>query len=145
MHVAFQMPYGEKCFSQAATDKGFNNYVMSFEIFCDPSIDKTAKPDLKIDDSQPCNPKVTFAHSAGCPAFRGSDLLRYLSHHSTIVGLVLIAFGFVSTFFGSKFYPHMAAFIGGALTFLLFMTFASLIGTLRAVEKYRKPTTGESV
>ena len=80
---------------------------------------------------------MSFAHSVGCTTLKGSDLLRYLSNHSTIVGLVLIAFGFVSTFFGKRFYPNMAAFVGGALTFFLAMTFASLIGTLRAVEKYR--------
>lgn len=97
------MPSGEKCFDQAATSSGYTNYVMNFEIFCDPSIE--TKPDLKIDESQPCNPRVSFAHKAGCPAFVGSDFLRYLSHHSTIVGFVLLAFGFVSTFFGSKYYP----------------------------------------
>lgn len=39
----------------------------------------------------------------------------------------------------------MAGFLGGALTFLVAMTFASLIGALRAVDKHRTPTTGETI
>jgi len=73
------MPPGEKCFAAPPTINGFRNYLLSFDVFCDPTIN--TKPDLKVDETDICNPKISFTHSSGCPSFKGSDLVRYLSHH----------------------------------------------------------------
>lgn len=51
------------------------------------------------------------------------------------MGCLFLAFGFISTFFGSKFYLHLIAVAGGFLVFILAMTLASFLGALKAVEQ----------
>lgn len=59
------------------------------------------------------------------------------------MGLLLIAFGGVTTFFGGKFFKYVLGTVTGGLTFLIVLLLASVVGALKALEKNREATGGQ--
>jgi hypothetical protein len=63
-HVYFEIKGGEKC-------KDDVEYKVRFEVTCDENAKEIpVLTPLNLDlVSDPCAPKLTFAHSTGCPVF----------------------------------------------------------------------------
>lgn len=59
------------------------------------------------------------------------------------MGLLLIIFGIITTFFGGKFFKYVLATVSGGLTFLIVLLLASVVGALKALEKNRDATPGQ--
>jgi len=59
------------------------------------------------------------------------------------MGIILLIFGGVVTFFGGKFFPYVLAIVSGGLTFLVVLLLASVMGALKALDKNRDPTGGQ--
>lgn len=90
-----------------------------------------------------CSPKLTFAHKVGCPVFEATSIVRFLANNPWALGLILIAFGVVVTFFGGKFFPYVLATITGGVVFLVVLLLASLVGLLVALDKGKQSSAGE--
>jgi hypothetical protein len=114
---------------------------MSVEVFCDPTI--TDKPTLTMNDDDECNPKVTLAHKTGCPVFEATSVIRFFANHPYILGVLLLVFGGLVAFFGGKFFPYVLATTVGAITFMVILLLASVLGALKALDKNRDPTGGQ--
>lgn len=59
------------------------------------------------------------------------------------MGLILIAFGVVVTFFGGKFFPWVLATVSGGLTFMVVLLLLSVLGALKALDKGNNATGGQ--
>ena len=90
--------------------------------------------DLKVNDQDQCNLIVTGSHKAGCPIFKATSIVEFLYNHPAIVGLLLIAFGIVATFFGGLFFPYILATVAAGVTFLAVLVLLSAFGGLKALE-----------
>jgi len=131
-HLRFVRDTNVKC---AERDGVIVNYTATFEIDCN-STGKRDAPlnDLKVNDTDPCNLHVTGSHRAGCPILQVTSIVQFMAENPWTIGVLLIAFGFVSTFFGGKFFPYVLATVGGGVTFLAVLIFASAFGALKALE-----------
>lgn len=65
-HVYFEIKGGEKCPTKEDVE-----YKVRYEVTCDENAkDIPVLTSLNLDlVSDPCAPKLTFAHSTGCPVF----------------------------------------------------------------------------
>ena len=90
--------------------------------------------DLKVNDTDPCALVVTGSHKAACPVFQATSIVEFLTNHPWIMGVALIVFGVVATFFGGKFFPYVLATVGGGMTFLVVLVLCSAFGGLKALE-----------
>lgn len=114
---------------------------MTTEVFCDSEI--TGAPVVSVDDSIECAPKITLTHKTGCPVFEATSIVRFLANHPYIMGILLLFFGGVVTFFGGKFFPWVLSAAVAGITFFVVMLLASVLGALKALDKSRDPTTGQ--
>lgn len=138
-HIKFTIDDGDDC-KKDSNGKDIE-YNVDFEVFCDASI--TGTPVLTVDDSDVCRPKISVTHKAGCPVFQATSIIRWLANNPIVLGIILIAFGAVVTFFGGKFFPHVLASVAGGLTFLVVLLLASVLGALKALDKTRDPSAGQ--
>ena len=83
-----------------------------------------------------------MTHKVGCPVFEATSVIRWLGNHPWIMGVILLAFGLVTTFFGGKFFPWVLTFVASGLTFLIILLLCSVFGWLKALDKYREPNAG---
>ena len=118
---------------------------MRYEVTCDPTL--TGKPDLGIANldllEDPCSPKLTFAHATGCPAFEATSIVRFLSENPWALGVILMIFGSIVTFFGGKFFHFILPTIAGGMVFLMLLLFASIMNLLVALDKGKESSPGE--
>jgi len=87
-----------------------------------------------VNDTDICNPVITFTHKAGCPVANANALVSWVSENPWLIAIVLIAFGAVVTLKGSEFLPWVISITGGIVTFLVTLLFASLVGMLDYVD-----------
>jgi ABC-type polysaccharide/polyol phosphate export permease len=91
-------------------------------------------------NSDRCTLEFNLFHNAGCAVVKASGFLQYLNSYSLINGLILIAFGSFTCFYGGK-HPRNVSF--GLLALLIFLLFAiifSYIGTLAVLEEDTETT-----
>lgn len=136
-HITFDIEGGEKCRTNNSL-----NYFVSYTVYCDAAV--TGAPSVSVDDlTDLCNPRVSFSHAVGCPAFQATSFVRWLSNHPWVIAVFLIAFGAVTTFFGGKYFPYVLSAVAGGLTFLVLLLLASVFGFLKALDQDRDPSGGE--
>lgn len=139
-HIAFEIDGGEQCAADTT-----RTYSVKYEITCDASI--TGKPEFNQQNldltTDLCSPKLTFAHKTGCPVFEATSIVRYLSENPWLLGIILLIFGGIVTFYGGKFFPWVLASITGGVTFLVILLLASVLGLLVALDKGKKSSGGE--
>lgn len=140
-HIYFEITGGDKC--EAAKTETF--FKVRYEITCDRSITEPPKLSLKNLDltSDVCAPKLTFAHKVGCPLFEATTFVRFISDNPWVLGIILIVFGSIVTFFGGKFFFYILPTIVGGVVFLAVMLFASIMGLLVALDKGKDSSAGE--
>lgn len=142
-HISFVQDGGENCL--AAPADAPRTLSVFYEITCDSSI--TDAPTLGATNvdlvSDPCQPKVTFAHKVGCPVFEATSIVRYLSENPYVLGAILILFGSIVTFYGGLYFPWVLATIVGGVTFLVCLLFCSIFGLLVALDKGKEASGGE--
>lgn len=90
-----------------------------------------------------CSPKLTFAHKTGCPVFEATSIVRYFAENPWALGVLLLIFGGIVTFYGGKFFPYVLATITGGITFMVVLLFASVLGLMVALDKGKKSSGGE--
>lgn len=90
-----------------------------------------------------CNLKVSGDNKNACAVFQATAIVDFLNEYPWVLGVALIAFGAVSTFFGGKWFPWILATIGGGVTFLVILVFASVLGLLDALDTKASASTGE--
>jgi len=128
-HIKFQQAGGYLCNANGTKSS------INFEIFCDETKNTTPTfTDFKIDDSDVCNPLVTFTHKAGCPVANLNGFVAYVQENPWIIGGLLIVLGFIVTFYGSKFLPWVVAVLTGGATFLVVMLLCSVFGMLNYID-----------
>lgn len=91
--------------------------------------------EAKYIDAEKCTVQVNAKHATGCPVFQATSIVEFVANNPWIVGILLLAFGIVSTFFGGKLFPYVLASVGGGLTFVVVILIASALGGLRALEE----------
>jgi hypothetical protein len=139
-HILYVQSGGDECKTNDKGEKVY--YQVTTEIFC--NADKTGAPEIKLDDSgdNECNPKITFAHATGCPVFQATSIVRWLANNPIVLGILLIFFGCVVTFWGGKFFPYVLATVSGGLTILVLLLIASVLGMFKALDKENKDPSG---
>lgn len=136
-HIYFEIDGGDKC-------DDTQTYTTRYEITCDASI--TEKPKLTAENlnlTEPCRPKLTFAHKTGCPVFEATSIVRFLAENPYVLGAILIFLGAIVTFYGGKFFPMVLAGITGGVTFFVVLLLASVLGLLVALDKGKSSSGGE--
>lgn len=140
-HIKFVKDSDTVCSSDST-----KTLTTTYEVLCDE--DKTAditSADVTVDSSDLCNIKVTLSHSSGCAVFQATAVVEYLTANPWAMGIILIAFGFLATFFGGKFVDVVLGGVTGGLTFLILILLASLIGLLDALDTLATVSTFEIV
>ena len=89
-----------------------------------------------------CNLKVSGSHKNACAVFQATAIVDFLNEYPWVLGVILIGFGVVSTFFGGKWFPIILATIGGGITLLVVLVLASLIGLLDALDTKADASAG---
>lgn len=136
-HITFDIVDGEKC--KADNQR---SYSVSYTVYCDSAAQ--GRPNVTIDDiTDLCNPRVSFAHQAGCPVLQATSIIRWFSSHPWVIAVLLIAFGAITTFFGGKYFPYVLSFVTGGLTFLILLLLASVFGFLKALDQDRDSSATE--
>ncbi len=133
-HILYRYNAGEKCGNDEV-------YQVTTEVFCDPEI--TGEPTITVDDTNACTPKITLTHKTGCPVFEATSIVRFMANHPYIMGILLLFFGGVVTFYGGKFFPWVLSTAVAGITFLVVLLLASVLGALKALDKSREPTGGQ--
>jgi hypothetical protein len=106
-------------------------YQATITVKCDSSV-STFSP--KVDDTtDKCHLKIEGTHKAGCAVFQATALVEYFSEHPYLIGVALIVFGFVATFFGAKFFRIMIAIGAAFIVFIVILLLASALGLLNAL------------
>ena len=133
------MAGGEVC---ATNSK--RKYSVRYEIKCNS--EKKGKPTLDASNlnlaSDTCSPKLTFEHEVGCPVFEATSIVRFLSDNPWAMGILLLFFGSLVTFFGGKFFTWVLACVAGSIVFLAIILFASILGAFKALDQGREATPG---
>ena len=80
-----------------------------------------------------CTLSITATHKAGCSIFEATAIVEFLTNYPWILGALLIAFGFIVTFFGGKLFPYVLSSVAGGATFLILMILLSTLGALDAL------------
>lgn len=96
-------------------DAAATNYVLGA-----PSINSTDR----------CHPIFTYTTKYGCPAFSATAIIRYLSAHPTLIGLLLIGFGVLSTFWGKSLFDYTVGLLSGGVVFMLSLLAMSMFEML---------------
>jgi hypothetical protein len=105
---------------------------ITFYITCDTATTSLAA--AAIDDTDPCNPTISFAHAAGCPVASLSSIIAFLSEHPWIFAIFFIIAGPIINFFGRKFVPWVIAIISGFAAFLIILLLCSAFGWLNYID-----------
>ena len=139
-HISFELDGGEACATNSS-----RNYTVKYEITCDASA--TAVPTLNQQNldllTDTCSPKLTFAHSTGCPVFAATSIVRFFAENPWLLGILLIIFGSIVTFYGGKYFPWVLATVTGGMTFMVVLLFASVLGFMVALDKGKNAHGGE--
>jgi hypothetical protein len=106
-------------------------YKATITVKCDSAV-STYVPTVD-DTTDKCHLKISGSHSSGCAVFQATALVEYFSAHPYLLGVALIAFGFIATFFGAKFFRIMIALSAGFIVFIVILLVASAIGLLNAL------------
>lgn len=86
---------------------------------------------------------VKFEHSSGCPVFEATSIVRFLAENPWILGILLIIFGGIVTYYGGLYFPHVLGTVVGGVAALTVLLLASVLGMLVALEKGKSSTGGE--
>ena len=82
----------------------------------------------------------TYRTPHGCPTFSAPTLVRYLSGHPTLLAILLISFGILSTFFGKAFFDITVGVLSGGLSGMLALL---VMSTFEWLEYLQDPEDGE--
>jgi len=104
---------------------------ITYEIFCD-NVTDTSK--MTVDDTDPCNPRITFTHKAGCPVASLSSIAIFFDKYPWVLAVLLIIAGPIINFYGKKFIPIVISVVGGLFTALLVLIFSSSVGMLDYID-----------
>lgn len=108
----------------------------SIEVFCDPngkqSVDLTSANFTVNKDSESCFVNITTRHNAGCPTMQALGIFEFFNSNPGIAGLVLLGLGFVTNFFGGKFFGYVVTIVGGLTTFIITSLIFSVFGGYKA-------------
>ena len=90
-----------------------------------------------------CYITISGSAKSACAKFQATAIVDFLTKYPWIVGVILIVFGTISLFFGGKWFPYILATIGGGITFIVIIVFASVLGLLNALDTKNKASTGQ--
>ena len=112
-----------------AADGSVIDYEFTMTVICDPSITAQGGGEIKnLDDSNPCNPVVTVNHADGCYQYTANSLIRYLSENPYVLGVFLLIVGPIIAMCGKRWFPYIAAAIGGMSLIGILMLVAAALG-----------------
>jgi len=129
-HLVIKHTGGQKC----RTNPNLTSSI-TFQILCSENI--TAQPtskSFKIEDSDECNPIITFSHKAGCPDASLDTVAIFLEKYPWVLAIFLLIVGPIITFFGRKFVPYVIATIGGITGFIIALCLCSAMGMLDYID-----------
>lgn len=133
MNVTFTSP--TLCNDGWVTDSFWKTNI---EIFCDPNgklnHELLSSDFTVVEDKKLCQLKISARHKAGCPVVEATAFINWLAKNPAIAGIVLIAFGFLATFFGGRFFHAIISVAGGFLTFFVVILILSVFGGLKAMD-----------
>lgn len=120
------------------------NWKTEFEIYCDPTktqapLDEDFTLEVKTDE---CKLRITIIHSEGCPMFEATSIIAFFDRNPAILGVLLIVVGFVSNFFGGKFFNIVFAVVSGITVFIVSLLLCSVFGGLSVLDKTTDTTVG---
>ena len=72
----------------------------------------------------------------GCPKFSATTWIRFLSANPSLLGLILIIFGLVSTFRGKAFFDLTVGVLGFGIMFLVTMLIFSILNLLEYLDGF---------
>ena len=138
-HVQYVQSGGELC--EVVNDTYSRNYTWTVEVYCnaeghhDEQLNSSA---ITINETDKCNPIMTFSHKTGCPIFSATSWVRFLVRNPWIMGTVAIVMGFIMAYWGRELFPWVIAVVGGGITFLCLMLICSVLGMLTRIEGNEK-------
>lgn len=108
-------------------------------IQCEPSIVEVADVQKQINTSfavtnNVCKKLLVIKSKTGCPVVEATAFVKFLANHPWILGILMIVFGAVTTFYGRRFFKWTVGILGGAFSFLFLMLCFSSFGMLSAVD-----------
>jgi hypothetical protein len=143
-HILFRQPNGDVCQTDANGDKTY--YQVWFQVFCDPNEQcALTSSAISVDESNPCQPKFSLTHKSGCPVFQATSVVQFFSRYPWILGIILIVFGIIVTFWGGKFFPYVLATIISGITFFVVLLLASFFGMLSSLDNNNGKHTGGQI
>jgi hypothetical protein len=129
---------GDKCASDSK-----KTHDLEIRLVCDSQT--TDAEFTSIDETNPCKTVISMKSKHGCPAFSTTAWISFLADNPYILGVVLIVFGAIVTFFGRKFFQYTIAIVGFGVGFLTTMLLFSLMGMLDGLETEKSSIAGTVV
>lgn len=130
-HLLISYKEGDICPYNAS-----RRYGLDVEIKCNPAIDTYNF--IALNSTDYCNPRVVLQSKHGCPVFSATIWLRILSNHPYLLGIAMLIFGYVATYYGREYFRSTVGLIGGATTFFLMMLILSHLGFLDYLDPITK-------
>lgn len=116
---------------KTAADGTETDYQFSMVVMCDATITGAGAATINsIDTSDSCHPVVTVSHADGCYEYTASPLIRWLSDNPYVLGIMLLVVGPMIAMCGKRWFPYIAATMGGMFIGGFFMLVAGAFGWL---------------
>lgn len=139
-HVKYLLDTNTTC---TLEDGNVTTYDATFEVFCNADGNRDdALTNYTVTLQDTCSLYVSATHKTGCPLVQATSIVEFLTNNSWIMGVILIVFGVIATFFGGKFFPYVLATVGGGMTFLVLLVLASAFNLLTALESKSSKSAG---
>ena len=84
----------------------------------------------------PCNPKILYESIHGCEVFSIKGWFVFINERPALIAFFLIFFGFVTCFFGKRFFDYIATIIGFIIGFTALMLFFSSLGLVDYLDPF---------
>jgi hypothetical protein len=81
-----------------------------------------------------CEINISIRHPAGCPMVNLRQVVDFFSNNPIITAVVMVFAGFVSTFYGGKWFDEFAGIVGGFITSVFILLVFSMLGMTRAFD-----------
>jgi hypothetical protein len=109
------------------------DYQFTMVVMCDAGVTGAGAAKIdSLDSSDSCHPVVTVSHADGCYEYTASPLIRWLSDNPYVLGIVFLVLGPIIAMCGKRWFPYIAATMGGMFVGGFFMLVAGALGWLNS-------------
>ena len=113
-----------------------SSYKTKVAVFCEPDGKRQVSDAdfIVTKNADRCEINISIRHPAGCPMVNLRQVVDFFRNNPTITAVVMVLLGFVSTFYGGKWFDEFAGIVGGFITSVFILLVFSMIGMTRAFD-----------